>query len=60
MNPQMLSFLRENAFFIAVLLILFAGFVLLRTKGTDVGTTSEFDALIGAGQPVIVEIFSNT
>jgi hypothetical protein len=60
MNAQMLSFLRENAFFFAVLLALVGGFVFLRTKGTDLESTSEFDALLGTGQPVVVEVYSNT
>ena len=60
MNQQILSFLRENALFLAVLLALVAGFVLLRTKGTQLASVDEFDSLVGTGQPVLVEFYSNT
>ena len=60
MNEQILGFVRENALFLLVLLTLVAAFVLLRTKGTDLNSLDEFDALITADQPVIVEFYSNT
>lgn len=60
MNQQILGFVRENALFLLVLLALVSAFVLLRTKGTDLGSLEEFDALVSANQPVIVEFYSNT
>jgi len=60
MSGQVLSFLRENGAFLAVLIGIVAAFVLLRTKGTDLDTVDEFDALLGTGQPVVVEFYSNT
>ena len=60
MNEHIASFVRENALFLIVLLALVGGFLLLRTKGTKLASMSEFDALISAGQPVVVEFYSNT
>lgn len=60
MGEQFVGFVRNNALFLAVLLGLVAAFVLFRTKGTDLASVDEFDALIGKGQPVVVEFYSNT
>ena len=60
MNDQILNFLRENALFIVVLLVLIGGFVLLRTRGTELESLDEFDTLLSTGQPVVVEFYSNT
>jgi hypothetical protein len=60
MSEQITTFVRENAFFLIVLLGLVGAFVLLRTKGTQLGSVDELDAMLGNGQPVIVEFFSNT
>ena len=60
MNGQILGLLRENALFLLVLLAIVVGFVVLRTKGTQLASTAEFDTLINADQPVVVEFFSNT
>jgi hypothetical protein len=60
MNPQLLAFLRENGLFVALLLGLVGAFVFLRTRATDLESVAELDSTIGAGQPVIVEFYSNT
>ena len=60
MNEHILGFVRDNALFLLVLLTLVAGFVLLRTKGTSLQSVDEFDALVNAGQPTVVEFYSNT
>ena len=60
MSEQVLAFLRENGVFLAVLVGIVAAFVLLRTKATDLDSVDEFDGLLGAGQPVVVEFYSNT
>jgi hypothetical protein len=60
MSEQVLSFLRENGAFLAVLVGIVAAFVLLRTKATELDSVDEFDALLGTGQPVVVEFYSNT
>jgi len=60
MSEQITTFIRENALFLVVLLGLVGAFVLLRTKGTQLESVDELDAMLGNGQPVIVEFFSNT
>jgi hypothetical protein len=60
MSEQVLAFLRGNGVFLAVLVGIVAAFVLLRTKATDLDSVDEFDGLLGAGQPVVVEFYSNT
>lgn len=37
-----------------------AAWLLLRTRSTGAESLEEFDRKIGAGQPVVVEMFSNT
>jgi len=43
------------------LVVLLAGvwFFLLRTRGARLDSKDQFDSLIAAGQPVVVEFFSN-
>jgi hypothetical protein len=60
MSRQIVGFVRENALFLVVLLGIVGAFVFLRTKGTDIESADEFDALLSGGQPVVVEFYSNT
>jgi hypothetical protein len=60
MNAKVLDLLRENALLVSVLLVLFVGFLFLRTRGSQLGSVDEFDTLISSGQPVVVEFYSNT
>jgi hypothetical protein len=60
MAEQVLGLLRENALFIVVLLLIVSAFVFLRTKGEDLESADELNTLLGGGQPVVVEFFSNT
>ena len=60
MNEQILSFLRQNGLFLAFLLALAMGFILLRTRSSPVASVEEFESLISTGRPVVVEVYSNT
>jgi hypothetical protein len=60
MFDQMLGLLRENVLFVVVLLLIVSAFVFLRTKGANLESADELNALLGTGQPVVVEFFSNT
>jgi hypothetical protein len=60
MPDQVLGLLRENALFIVVLLLIVSAFVFLRTKGADLESADELNSLLAAGQPVVIEFFSNT
>jgi hypothetical protein len=52
-----IEFLQANWANIALLAIFLALFLLLRNRATRV---SGLDEVLGQGQPVIVEVFSNT
>jgi hypothetical protein len=56
----MQNFLRENGLFVGFLAVLVIGFFVLRTRGAKLDSVDEFDALIGQGEPVVVEFYSNT
>jgi hypothetical protein len=60
MNAKWISLLRENGLFLGFLAVLVVGFLVLRTRGSNVASLAEFDALIAGGQPVVVEFYSNT
>jgi hypothetical protein len=60
MSVKLIALLRENALFMGFLAVLIGGFLVLRTKGSQLASLDEFDALITDGQPVVVEFFSNT
>ena len=55
-----MNFLRENALFLGFLTVLVVGFLVLRTRGDKLGSVEEFDALIGTGEPLVIEFYSNT
>lgn len=57
---QLVELVRQNALFVLVLLGFVGAFLLLRTRGTRLESVDEFDALLGTGQPVVVEFYSNT
>lgn len=56
----LLQFLRENWLLFVVLGGLAAMWIFLRTPADDVDSLAAFDAQVSAGQPVVVELFSNT
>jgi hypothetical protein len=60
MSVKLIALLRENALLMGFLAVLIGGFLVLRTKGSQLASLDEFDALITGGQPVVVEFFSNT
>ncbi|MFZ5917296.1 MAG: hypothetical protein ACOYZ7_10205 [Chloroflexota bacterium] len=60
MGDQILNFVRSNALLLILLLVLLAVFIVFRSKSTQLASLAEFDALTAAGQPVVVEFFSNT
>lgn len=60
MNAKVVNLLRENALFLGFLAVLVVGFLVLRTRGSKFASLDEFDALIGDGQPVVIEFYSNT
>ncbi len=55
-----ISALRGNAFYILLFGLIAVGFFVLRTSPTPVGSLEEFDALLQAGKPTLIELYSNT
>ena len=53
----MIEMLQANWLTLAVLIAIVALFVLLRNRGTRVDSA---DAIWGQGEPVVVEVYSNT
>jgi hypothetical protein len=60
LSQNITPFIQENAPSLIMLLIIVGVFVLFRTKSTKLASIEEFDAQISSGQPVVVELFSNT
>ena len=60
MEYRMKGFWRENWFVVLVIAVMVGGYLLLRTPGDKLASTAEFDALITAGTPTLVEFYSNT
>lgn len=52
--------LKENLLLILVLGALAAGYLLLRTEPSDLGSVAELEALLQGGRPVLVELYLNT
>ena len=53
----MIEMLQANWLTLAVLIGIVAVFVLLRNRGTKVDSA---DAILGRGEPVVVEVYSNS
>lgn len=53
-------FLRENWLFLLVVGGIIAGFLVLRTPASKVGSVAEVDSLLQNGQPTLIEFYSNT
>ena len=52
--------MQENAFYIVLFGLIGVGFVVLRTTPTAVASMDEFDSMLAAGKPTLIEFFSNT
>ena len=51
--------IRENWLTLLFLGLLVLGYVLLRTSGDEMASTTEFEAQISQGTPTLVEFYSN-
>ena len=56
----MRQLLAENWLSLPILGALGLAFVLFRTSPSDLASLDELRQILGAGQPVVVEIYSNT
>ncbi len=57
---KLLSFVQHNRSFLLFVGLLVAAFLFLHNRPTRLASLAELDALIGNGQPVIIEFYSNT
>ncbi|MBN1955893.1 MAG: hypothetical protein JW900_12710 [Anaerolineae bacterium] len=55
-----MQFLRDNWLFLLIVGGMVLVWLLLRTPGSQLESTASFDQQVGAGQPVVVEFYSNT
>jgi hypothetical protein len=53
-------FWRENWLVILVIAAMVGGYLVLRTPGDALVSTSEFDAQVTSGTPTLIEFYSNT
>lgn len=60
MTRTLLRLFRENAFYIVLFGIIAAAVIVLRTTPTAVASIGEFDSMLVAGRPTVIEFFSNT
>ncbi|NLE46717.1 MAG: hypothetical protein GX620_18550 [Chloroflexi bacterium] len=56
----MRQFWNENRLVIGLITLMVGAFLLLRTPGDTLPSTADFDALVSAGTPTLVEFYSNT
>ncbi len=53
------AWLRANWLLLAVLVLIASAFILLRSKPSDVASFDELNGVLAAGQPTVVEFYSN-
>jgi hypothetical protein len=60
MQKRLLELAKENLGLLILAAIIGAAFLFLRTPADDVTSEDELAALLHAGKPVLVQLFSNT
>jgi len=60
LSTSIAGFLRSNWMGLLFLAAIVLVYVVFHSSGTPLESTVDFDATVNAGQPVIVEFFSNT
>jgi hypothetical protein len=60
LGAKILTILRENWLFLLVVGGIIIAFLAFRTPASAVGSIAEVDNLLQAGQPTLVEFYSNT
>jgi hypothetical protein len=56
---QLAAWAKANALLLIVLALFVGAFIFLRSKPSDVTSLDELDGLVSAGQPTVVEFYSN-
>lgn len=57
---RLLLFVQQNRGILVFGGLLIAAFLLLRNRPTDIASLEGLEAMVGQGQPAIVEFYSNT
>ena len=57
---MMNNFWQDNWLTILVITVMVGGYLLLRTQGDDLASTTVFDTQVTGGDPTLVEFYSNT
>lgn len=60
LGDRLVRFFRENWLFLLIVGGIVAGFLVLRTPASAVGSVAEVDAVLQDGQPTLVEFYTNT
>lgn len=55
----MTRFLYDNWLMVLTVVVVAGGYLLLRTPGDVLASTAEFDALVTAGTPTLLEFYTN-
>jgi hypothetical protein len=58
--PRWRRFLQEWGLLLGLLVVLAGGFLLLRTSPSSLQTWADLETHLGIGEPVLIELYSNT
>jgi hypothetical protein len=53
------AWVKVNWLFLTILLAIAAAFIFLRSKPSEVASVDELNGVLSAGQPTVVEFYSN-
>jgi hypothetical protein len=56
---QVAAWVKANWFLLIFLALIASAFMFLRSKPSNVASLNELDGLLSAGQPTVVEFYSN-
>lgn len=60
LRSAMARFLFDNWLMILTIAVVAGGYLFLRTPGDNLASTAEFDAVVTAGTPTLLEFYTNT
>jgi hypothetical protein len=59
MSSRLFGLLRENLLLIAIVVVIAAAYLFLRTSESDIASLGALDEQLAAGRPTLLEFFSN-
>ena len=60
MSSRLFGLLRENLLLIAIVVVIAAAYLFLRTSESDIASLGALDEQLSAGRPTLLEFFSNS